>query len=130
MSKSKGARYERELVNLFYDDGWFAQRVATSGSATDHELPDVQAARNGVVLVIELKYCADDNIYVDAEKVGGLIWLAQHLDAQARLVARWKGDATFYAWKPSDLEPTPSGNFPLRKSDRSDASVLPPKGEV
>lgn len=126
MTRSKGARYERELVGEFADCGWFAMRTSASGSATERELPDVIVAKDGNVLVVELKYSQSKHIYVSPEKVAGLLWLAKMLNGRAYLVARWKYDATYYGYPPEMCYRTESGSYRLSKSTRESAVVLPP----
>lgn len=128
-SKSRGTEVENDLIRAFYDDGWAPMRAPSSGSATSRELPDVLVSKNGYTLAIELKYSSKNNVYVEKEKVGGLLWVAKHYDADPLLVARWKHDTTFYAYRPAQLDVTDAGKYALRKSDRDSGMVLPPATE-
>lgn len=124
-SNSKGDRYERKLVNALVDDGWYAQRTAASGSATENDLPDVVAAKDGRREVIELKYSSSPPVYVSPDKVDGLLWLANHLEATPRLCLRMSGDTSFYCIEPSKCRRTGgAGNYVLDESILTDAIVI------
>ena len=70
--KAKGIRAERELVGMFWDSDWAATRVAGSGNTT---LPstDVIAGKNGRTLALECRTVNNDRIYIDKEKVNGML---------------------------------------------------------
>lgn len=124
-ANKKGDRYERKLVNALTEDGWFAQRAAASGGGGDHELPDVIAAKNGRIEVIELKYIASPPVYVSPEKVEGLVWLANHLEGTPRLSLRMKGDTSYYCVHPQHVRQTEeAGNYVLNDSILTDAIVI------
>ena len=127
MSRSKGSRYERQLVGIYSDEGWYAQRIQASGSGTENELPDIIAAKEGLIHVIELKFTSKGQVYVQEEKVNGLQWLATQLGATPFITARFKGDTTYYAFLPQDCERTSSGTHVIRESmrDSDEAFVLP-----
>lgn len=55
----KGANFERELVNKFYEHGWAAMRAAGSGSIM---APDVIGMKNGKIVVIECKATKKDRL--------------------------------------------------------------------
>jgi Holliday junction resolvase len=55
----KGANFERELVNKFYEHGWTAMRAAGSGSIM---APDVVGMKNGKIVIIECKATKQDRL--------------------------------------------------------------------
>lgn len=55
MSRSKGARGEREIVHLFTDAGFPAKRTAPLQTFKQNDMPDVLADINGVETTIEVK---------------------------------------------------------------------------
>lgn len=55
----KGANFERELVNKFYEHGWAAMRAAGSGSIM---APDVVGMKGGKIVVIECKVTKQEKI--------------------------------------------------------------------
>lgn len=134
MSKSKGSRYERKLVDALQAQGYFARRAGSSGSATEAESYDVIAAKDGDIYVIELKFTSSTSVYIDHEKVHGtntedgprgLTWIADQFGATPLLVARFSGDTTFYAMTPSQAgPPTDGGRYAISESEKSDAMVL------
>jgi Holliday junction resolvase len=130
----KGVSKERDLQNAFEDEGWFAKRAGGSGAGSDSASYDVIAAKNGRVLVIELKYSDPDNyVYVDGEKVHELIEIADQFGTTATplLAARWKQDTTFYGHKPETCHQTNSGNYRLDSAERETADIhLPPAGTI
>jgi len=62
--------YERELVNLFRNNGWHAQRAGSSGGGTTADLPDVTIAQDGYAFAIEHKTIARDETYIYADADG------------------------------------------------------------
>jgi Holliday junction resolvase len=56
--KSKGINAERELIHLFWKNGWSACRVAGSGS-TKYPAPDVIAGNNVRKIALECKATRD-----------------------------------------------------------------------
>ena len=120
---SKGARYERELVNELRNDGWFAMRLAASGGGTDAELPDVLAAKDEQIVVIELKFTSSSRITVKRSKVDGLRWLANHLGASALIGGRFSGDTDYYFWTPSECKQN-AKSISAGKADRKNAMRL------
>lgn len=123
MSRSKGTRYERELVNLFRDDDWFAMRVWASGGGTDAELPDVIAGKDGDAYVIELKYTSSNRISVKRKKLEGLKWLAGMIGATPLVGARFSGDTTYHFFLPSQCKQN-AKSVSVGKDDRDDAMHL------
>ena len=126
--KSKGADKERELANLFRDNDWFSTRIGSSGSATSAELPDLIAAKDGNVIVTELKYTSSDIAYYKEDKIDGLIWLAEEIDAKPYLSVRFKHDKTFYAIPPEMSSRTDDDNYRISKEEAKQFDFkLPPK---
>lgn len=142
MSKHKGARYERATVNALYKDGWVVIRAPSSGSATDHELPDVIAGRGAVPLnelpnqesprdgslirrlVGEVKYRSDGRVRVKDAKMAGLNEVANAFSAVPVIVCRWKGDTTGYFVTPSGMDETRNRNFTIGKEQARENAVL------
>lgn len=124
----KGAAKERELKNAFQDDGWFAKRAGASGGGSDEESYDVIAAKDGRVIVIELKYRDPDSyIYLDEREVTELLRIGRKFQGDAVIGARWKQDTTFYAYHPSDCYRTDGGNYRLSSDETENAAfTLPP----
>jgi len=113
MSKSKGDRYERRLVNLFADAGYMVMRSPSSGSATTRAQPDVLTLRDGERLAFEVKYegSADGIVYLDREEIDALCTFATVSGATPMVVVRWKRDGAFYLYGVEQLDETEGGNF-------------------
>ena len=69
--KSKGINAERELIHLFWGNGWSACRVAGSGS-TKYPSPDVIAGNNVRKIAIEAKATKDIRQYLTGKEVDEL----------------------------------------------------------
>ncbi|MBI5881069.1 Holliday junction resolvase [archaeon] len=69
--KSKGINAERELIHLFWGNGWSACRVAGSGSIK-YPCPDVIAGNNIRKLAIECKATRDRKQYLTKKEVDEL----------------------------------------------------------
>jgi Holliday junction resolvase len=69
--KSKGINGERELIHLFWANGWSACRVAGSGS-TKYPSPDIIAGNNIRKLVIESKVTKDRRQALSSKQINEL----------------------------------------------------------
>lgn len=119
MSKDKGSRYERRLVNTLDEAGYGVMRSPGSGGGTEREQPDVLAGREGERVAIELKYVGegDDYTYLSAEEVAALRRFGEIFHAVPRVAGRWWRDASFYLYDLDELErtETDSGNYRLER---------------
>ena len=79
--KSKGINAERELIHLFWKNGWSACRVAGSGS-TKYPSPDVLAGNNVRKLAIECKVTKDVRQYFTAKEIDELKMFAKIFGAE------------------------------------------------
>jgi len=70
-AKRKGTQGERDLINLFWGNGWSAHRIAGSGS-NKYPSPDVIAGIATRKIAIEAKVCADTKKYFTEEEIYGL----------------------------------------------------------
>ena len=52
--KKKGTDAERDLIHIFWKNGWAAVRIAGSGSMK-YPSPDILAGKNGTLYAIECK---------------------------------------------------------------------------
>ena len=69
--KSKGINAERELIHLFWNNGWSACRIAGSGS-TRYPSPDVVAGNNVRKLAIECKVTRETRQYLKKKEIDEL----------------------------------------------------------
>ena len=80
MSKKKGTRAERELLHMFYDNGFGVLRTAGSGSITIPSC-DLLVGKNGKVLAIECKFIKE-NIYIKKDRIKELIDFSKKFGAE------------------------------------------------
>jgi Holliday junction resolvase len=66
--KAKGSKSERELVHMFWSNGWAPIRVAGSGSAPIPN-PDVIAGNGLRRVAVEAKSSAKNAIYIEKENI-------------------------------------------------------------
>ncbi len=73
MSKAKGSRAERELLDIFTENGWSAARVAGSG-VNENTFCDVIAGKRGrKAYAIEAKSSKNPRIYITKEQIEDFI---------------------------------------------------------
>ena len=75
-NKQKGSTAEREIVHLFWANGWAATRVAGSGSMK-YPSPDIIAHKEGLQLAIECKKTKQTSKYFENEEIADLQTYAQ-----------------------------------------------------
>lgn len=126
-----GDAQEREVVNAFRDDGWFARRATSSGGGAKQASYDVMAAKEGTVYVGEVKYRdPDEYIYIEDREVEELEWCAEQLGGLAVLIARWKQDTSLYAYFPEQLQTTDAGTYRISVDDKGwEAFTIPPDAD-
>jgi len=64
--KRKGSRFERELLNLFWESGFAAIRVAGSGSSSNPS-PDLVAGNGKKFYAVEVKMRKNLPLYISGE---------------------------------------------------------------
>ncbi len=104
--KSKGSKAERELIHLFWANGYAAMRAAGSGS-TQHPSPDVIAGNGRVFFAIECKASADPVKYIEKDKVNQLDLFANSFGARAFVALRFDNEKWFFL-RLTDLKETKS----------------------
>ncbi len=77
MSYSKGARYERELIEIL-SSKFIAYRIAGSGK---YNKPDIIAGNQRVLLLIECKSTRKRELYIDKQEAYELLKQAKKLGA-------------------------------------------------
>mgnify|MGYP004405454027 FL=1 len=99
MSRDKGARRERELVNIFKDNNIHAERVPLSGAAGGRFSGDVDIYINGKSeqpLVAELKARANGSGFVQLERWLGendllVLWRDRQEPLVVQTLSNWIG---------------------------------------
>ena len=111
MSKT-GTREERELVKMLWDADCAAMRAPASGGATKKPLPDVIAGNGSIYLAIEVKSTSLERIYINSEKIDGLIEFADLFGAKPYVGIKFLRKK----WRficPEDLYKTKNNNYRL-----------------
>ncbi|MEM1873103.1 MAG: Holliday junction resolvase Hjc [Acidilobaceae archaeon] len=118
MSSRKRRSYEaeNELANILWSLGFAVVRGPASGSGVRRRFqPDLVAAKNGKILVFEIKRCSRDEtaLYIESSQVLGLQEWAKRAGGEAFIAIRLPGGE----WRihdVGDLEITKGGNFKLK----------------
>lgn len=104
--KSKGINAERELIHLFWKEGWAACRTPGSGSIK-YPCPDVIAGNNLRKLAIECKNIKADCYYFPKKEINQLQSFAKLFNAESWVGIKFGKHGWFFS-SPEDLEPTPN----------------------
>ncbi len=94
-SKEKGTRYERELLHMFYDNGFMPVRIAGSGSVSIPSV-DLLVGKKGLVFAIECKSVRGKSKYVEKEKIEQLKFFADMFGATPLLGIRFDRIGWFF----------------------------------
>ena len=106
-TKAKGSNAERELIHLFWSNGWGAVRAAGSGS-TSYPCPDILAGKASRSLAIECKSSGELNRHLPKEQVEDLVAFAKLFGAEPWIGARFN-DMKWAFFSPDDLKKTGAG---------------------
>ncbi len=107
--KSKGINAERELIHLFWKNGWAAIRVAGSGSMK-YPCPDVIAGRGNRRLAIECKTSGDEKKYLTKKEIKELEEFAGIFNAEPWVAVRFDGIKWFFL-STQDLQETKQSQY-------------------
>jgi Holliday junction resolvase len=103
-NKTRGCNYERQLVDLLYERGFAAVRVAGSG-AKPLPTPDIVACRKGKILAIECKTTRKNQVYLKDDQVDDLKAYSKTAGAEPLLAIKFLQQKWFFL-KPSRLPRT------------------------
>lgn len=121
-----GSDYERDLASLLDDDGYHVMRAPSSGAGTTRELPDLLWASHFTdAVAAELKTTGQNVAYFDGDEVESLVNFARSFVARSWLVARFKGDTTFYCYSIDDARQTDSGRYAVDRDTETVFEVSP-----
>ncbi|MFQ6050426.1 MAG: Holliday junction resolvase Hjc [Candidatus Hydrothermarchaeota archaeon] len=102
----KGARKERELVEMFWVHGWGAVRVPASGSKSKRPYPDVIASNGLRYIALESKVMGKKALYLKNAEVRRLYEFAEIFGCEPYF-AIWTGRWIFI--EPNSLIQTKNG---------------------
>jgi len=106
--KSKGINAERELIHLFWNNGWSACRVAGSGSIK-YPCPDVIAGNNIRKLAVECKVTKDIRQYLTKKEVQELAEFSRIFGAEPWIGVKFN-NIDWYFLTLEDLKHTEEGH--------------------
>lgn len=102
--KAKGLNAERELVKMFWDNGWAAVRVAASG-AIKWPAPDVLAGNSLRKFAIEVKITKTTKQYFTKKEVDELKEFAKLFGTEVWLAIKFNR-LNWYFVSPEDIDKT------------------------
>ena len=85
--KSKGYRFERELVHMLWKSDFAAVRIPASGSIS-YPVPDIIAGNGSRYLAIEVKMRSNLPVYIPKEDVENLIEFSKTFGAEPFIAVR------------------------------------------
>lgn len=92
---AKGANAERELIHLFWKQGWAATRVAGSGSS-HYPSPDIIAGNVARKIVVECKAVKGERKYLAKEQAAALEQFAARFGAEPWLGVRFNNEQWYF----------------------------------
>jgi Holliday junction resolvase len=104
-NKAKGSKSERELVEMFTQQGWRAARVAGSG-VNDNSPCDIFAGKMGKRgCVVECKSSKKTRIYITRAQIEDFILFGEMMGLRTVVAARFNREGWFFL-ETSQLEDT------------------------
>ncbi|MBM3231989.1 nucleoid-structuring protein H-NS [Candidatus Pacearchaeota archaeon] len=106
MSKAKGSRAERELLDLFTQNGWSAARVAGSG-VNDNTFCDLIAGKNGrKSYTIEAKSSKNPRIYITKKQIEDFVKFSEVMGLTPVVAVRFNREGWIFInpFDPDQLE--------------------------
>ena len=102
-NKAKGSKAERELLNIFTENGWRAMRVAGSG-VNDNSPCDLLAAKLGRKgYTIEAKSSKKSAIYITKEQIEDFVLFSSILGLSPVIALRFNYEGWIFI-RPDQLE--------------------------
>lgn len=113
---TKGAKGERELLEIFSEYNFVGLRAPSSGSTTERELPDVLVGDGCCVFAIEAKRSGGEYKYIDKYEIDDLHYFAECFGAEPYIAVRFDyGD--WYFFKQEELHETEGGQYRIKNEN-------------
>jgi len=110
-SKSKGTRYERELLHIFDKNKWAVIRAAGSGSTTITSTDLIVGnKKKHRYLAIECKAIKGKNKHIPSDGIKQLLEFSNKFGAEPWLAIRFNQIGWFFL-NPKDIKKSKKGNF-------------------
>ena len=94
-TKSKGTRYERELIHMFYKESWATLRAAGSGS-TPLPSPDIIVSNSKDIFAIECKALSSTRKYFSQKEISELKLFSEKFGAIPLIAIRFDRIGWFF----------------------------------
>jgi len=104
MGYKKGVGYERELVNLFWKNGWAAIRVPGSGGISA-PVPDIVAGKGNLKIAVQCKAIDARSYYIKKSDINSLVTFCSIFGALPYIGFRLPNRRWIFV-KPEDFEET------------------------
>jgi Holliday junction resolvase len=114
---TKGARGERELLEIFYEEGFVGLRAPSSGSTTERELPDLIVGCNGQAICLEVKRCSGDYFYIDSEEIEDLYTFSDAFGTDAYIAIRFDYQREWRFFKEDMMHKTDGDRYRVKKEN-------------
>lgn len=102
-NKAKGSRVERELLDLFTEQGWRAARVAGSGT-NENTFCDLIAGKFGrKAYAIEVKSSKKNRIYITKQQIEEFVTFAALMGLKTAVAVRFNREGWLFL-EPRQLE--------------------------
>jgi Holliday junction resolvase len=109
----KGAKAERELIDMFWKNGWAALRVAGSG-VSSRPCPDVVAGNGEKTIAFECKSTASEYVHLTRDEIAKLVTFSQKFGAIPYVAVRYENrDWVFLDM--AKIQDTKGKNFKVSK---------------
>lgn len=120
-AKRKGSDAERALIDLFWNNGWSAHRIAGSGS-NKYPSPDVLAGNGRRIVAIEVKLTKGAVKYFTQEEIDALKVFSRLFGAEAWVCVQFTKDP-FLFFSLEDLRKT-NKSYVITKEDGKHKGLL------
>ena len=121
-SYAKGANAERELIEMFWNNGYAAMRAAGSG-VSRFPSADVIASNGEKTFAIESKAIKSGYVYLERDEIVKLLEFSQKFGARPYVAVKIKKDD--WTFLPAGkIIATESGNFSITKKSAKENGIL------
>ncbi len=118
--KAKGSNAERQLVEMFWEKGYAAIRVAGSGSSR-FPCPDVLASNGQKTFAVEAKATKTNYQYFRKDQIEQLINFSQTFNSEPILAVKFS--TKWYFFYLTNLSITKNGEYAIKKKDAEEISI-------
>lgn len=107
--KSRGINTERELIRMFWENGFASMRAAGSGSS-QYPSPDVIASNNVRKIALEIKLTTENKKYFTKKEINELRYFSDKFGCESWVGIKFSRKAWYFLTL-EDLQETPQQNY-------------------